>query len=127
MKLRRCEEDRFDFTMKDNPAVWPIHIIKGGPGFGFCPGKATWDVDAAELYKMLELTYHLKMLPYQGNLMDQPSWFVDVLHWFVVTYDEMKVMTRQQKLWGGGDSKGKGKGGQSPTRTSRPRGARRTR
>jgi hypothetical protein len=114
-KLRRCQEDRFDFTEKDNASIWPMQVEKGGPQFGFCPGKATWDSQVAELYKILEISYHTKHLPFSGPLLDQPAWFVDCLHMFMTMYDDLRFASRQKAMWGGG-GKSKAKGGENQGR-----------
>lgn len=122
-KLRRCQEDRWDFTDKDNGAIWPMYVEKGGPTFNFCPGKATWDHEVAELYKILEITYHTKQLPFSGALLEQPSWFIDCLHSFLVMYDDLKYYSRQKSIWGNGKSKGKGgeNQGSASNRARKPR------
>lgn len=104
MKLRRCKEDRLDFTEKDG-AVWPIVIEKGGPKFGFCPAKATWDHDASSLFRILELSALTKCMPYEGGLLDQPADFLDIFHGFVTSYDAYKFAQRQKAMWGDGSSK----------------------
>ena len=114
-KLRRCQEDRFDFTEKDNASIWPMHVEPGGLQFNFCPGKATWDSEAAELYKVLEISYHTNHLPFSGPLLDQPAWFIDCLHSFMTLYDDYRHMSRQKAMWGSGKDK-KGKGGENQGR-----------
>jgi len=114
-KLRRCEEDRWDFTSADGPSVFPVAVAKGGPYFPFCPGKATWDHELSEVFKLLEICYHTGQLPYSGALLDQPSWFVDLLHIFLTQYDEHRFYSRQKKMWGSKDKKA-GKGAKSSGR-----------
>jgi hypothetical protein len=52
--LRRCGEDRDDFT-EDDGAIWPMVIEKGGTPFGFCPAKAAWDGEALAVFRLLGL------------------------------------------------------------------------
>jgi hypothetical protein len=115
MRLRRCKEDRFDFTEDDNGAVFPIRLQKGGAKFGFCPAKATWDHEASRLFKVLELSAITKCMPYRGGLMDQPSDFVDLFHRFVTQYDSYKFAQRQKAMWGDG-SKDKKQQGQAKSK-----------
>jgi hypothetical protein len=105
MRLRRCKEDRFDFTEEDNASVFPISIEKGGAKFGFCPGKASWDHEASRIFKMLELSSITKCMPYRGGLMDQPADYIDLFHSFVTQYDAYKFAQRQKAMWGDGSKK----------------------
>jgi len=122
-KLRRCGEDRFDFTEKDNASIFPMHVEKGGPQFGFCPGKATWDIEVAEIYKLLEITYHTKHLPFVGPLLEQPAWFIDCLHSFITMYDDYRFASRQKAMWGSDKKKSNGgeNQGQGSNRMKKPR------
>ena len=52
-KLRRCREEREDFTEVDNPSVFPMYVNRGGELYGFCPAKATWDPELASTFRLL--------------------------------------------------------------------------
>ena len=99
MKLRRCEEDRWDFT-EDDAALFPIRLTQGGAGYGFCPAKATWDPELVSLYRLLILSYETKQLLYSGGLADQPGWFIELMGWFVPRYDELKFYHRANSILG---------------------------
>lgn len=100
-KLRRCGEDRFDFDTEDG-AIWPMRISEGGTLFGFCPGKATWDKEAGHLYNIMVLSYETKQLLYTGGIAEQPGWYIDLLSWFVIRYDENKFYSRATAILGSG-------------------------
>lgn len=106
MKARRCEEDRWDFDSTDG-SFFPIGITKRGPFFSFCPGKATWDPELADIYRMLEIVYFTGLMPDGSDLLSQPDWFVDMLHTFLPLYDDHKFYQRQRSIWGSKDSQGK--------------------
>lgn len=102
-KLRRCLEDRFDFTGDDN-AVFPIQIEKGLNLYGFCPAKATWDPEAVTAYRMLLIARET------GNMIDneplsmQSSAWIELLSWFIGFYDNLKFVQRLKMVFG--DAKG---------------------
>ena len=100
-RIRRCREDRMDFTDKDG-AVFPIYLQKGGSGFGFCPAKALWDSDAVAYYRLLSLAAETGTMYEAGGLADQPSWWVDLAAWFVPRYRDYKVMSYAKAILGDG-------------------------
>jgi hypothetical protein len=105
MKLRRCKEDREDFTNKDGN-FWPIQIEKGGgPSFSFCPGKATWSEDAAEAMRLIETTYFLKQPLFPGCFFDQPWWYGELIDECLPLYEIHRENAKQRQMWGGGDTK----------------------
>ena len=114
-KLRRCKEERDNFTRADGP-LWPMPIQKGGRGFGFCPGKATWSSEAAELMSILELTHITRTLFYPGSISEQPAWYVELIKDLLPQYEGHKSAQRHNSMWGGSSSKPT-KGGQPKTRT----------
>ena len=97
--IRRCGEDRDDFTTSDG-AIWPMRISDGGALYGFCPAKATWDKEATHLYNILVLSYETKQLLYTGGIAEQPGWYIDLLSWFVTRYDENKFYSRASSILG---------------------------
>lgn len=103
-KLRRCQEDRFDFTSADNPSLFPIQLYKGGQYYGFCPAKATWpgpDSVVAKFQTLLVAAMSRQML-YAGGIMDQPAWFIETLSWFLPMYDQIIFMTKARAIVGDG-------------------------
>lgn len=104
-KIRRCREDRWDFTAEDSN-VFPIQVHEGGGLYGFCPGKATWDHEATSLFELMTVAVEQKTLLVEGGLANQPHWFVSFLSWFGPTYDEQKFISRARMILGdGGNSK----------------------
>ena len=124
-RLRRCDEDRFDFDHTDG-AIWPMRIQEGGSLYGFCPAKATWDQEIVSLYNLLVVSYETKQLLYTGGIADQPGWFVDLLSWFVSRYDENKFYSRAQSILGS-NNKVQNSGNQSGSTHSRGGGRRQRR
>jgi hypothetical protein len=102
-KLRRCKEERWDFTEKDGN-FFPIHITDSGAPFGFCPGKATWDQEVMEMFKVYQISAETGNLWVEGGIADQPDWFIDVLGWFISRYDQLKFMSRARAILGDGKS-----------------------
>ena len=121
-KIRRCQEDK-TFTRADG-AIWPMAITKGGPSYGFCPGKATWSAEAAELLSMVEITYYTRSLFYPGSISEQPSWYIDLIKDMMPYYEGSKSAQRQQQMWGGGDGSDT-KAGKSSARAGRKSAAKR--
>ena len=117
MKLRRCEEDRWDFSTED-ASFFPIKLAEHGQGYGFCPGKVTWDQSVGETFRLLVLCYETKSLLYSGGIAEQPSWFVELISWFIPRYDEYKFYYRAKSILG--DSKKTGtQNGNNSRRTKR--------
>jgi hypothetical protein len=119
-KIRRCKEDRDDFTRSDG-SLWPMPIQKGGPSYGFCPGKATWSIEAAELLGIIELTYFTKSLYYPGSISEQPSWYVELIKDLLPFYESSKAAHKHSAMWGGGDKKPENKNAAPKTPGKRPR------
>lgn len=92
-----------------------MSISKGGRGFNFCPGKATWSTEASELLSMVEITYHTRSLFYPGSISEQPSWYIELLKDILPLYEGHKSASRHNQMWGGADDKKgkKSKGGQT--------------
>lgn len=97
--LRRCREDRFDFTENDNP-IFPIVIEKGGTPYNFCPGKATWDFEAVSLYRLLLVSSQTGMMLDKGPLIEQSALWIDLLAWFIPFYDQAKFVARAKMILG---------------------------
>jgi hypothetical protein len=103
-EIRRCREDRDDFT-SDDGAVFPIMIEKGGTGFSFCPGKATWDREAVSLYRLLIVAAETGTMLDNGSLSDQSDLWIELLAWFIPFYEQQKFVSRVKLVLGDGSSK----------------------
>lgn len=68
--------------------------------YGFCPGKATWDHDAANLFSLIELAFFTRSLAFTGSLFEQPSWYVDIIATYLPLYDQMRFNQRMKAMWG---------------------------
>lgn len=99
--LRRCGEAREDFTEEDGSA-WPIILHPGGASYGFCPGKATWDSEATGMVGMLRVAAETGMMLEAGGIADQPDWWIDLLSWFLPSYDQHKFASRVRSVLGDG-------------------------
>lgn len=99
--VRRCEEDREDFTEADG-ALWPMYVHQGGGQYGFCPAKATWDPRIAEVYRLLVITAQTGAMLEVGGLNDQPSWWIELIGWFLPQYDTVKFTSRARTVLGEG-------------------------
>lgn len=108
-KLRRCREERENFTEEDDP-FWPMQIEKGGDLYGFCPAKATWNPANVELFRLLVITSETGVMISAGGLEDQPSWWIDLLGWFIPQYESQKFSSRVKSVLGDDKSKNKAKG-----------------
>jgi len=101
-KLRRCGEDREDFTKDDGP-FWPIQLFQGGEQYGFCPAKAGWDSEILSIFKLLILaaeTGNINLVA--GAIEDQPSWWLDNAAWFIPKYKQIQFITRVKMVVGDG-------------------------
>lgn len=112
-KLRRCREDKWDFTAKDSN-IFPIKIEEGGGLYGFCPAKVTWDQEAISIFELMTVATEQKKLLVHGGIADQPGWFISLLSWFVPEYDLRKFQQRVKMVLGDDDktpaSKAPGRG-----------------
>ena len=104
-ELRRCREDRWDFTSEDGNQ-FPIRIHEGGGLHGFCPGKATRDPEASSLFELLTVACEMKALLVSGGIADQPGWFIAQMAWFGPDYSRQLFVSRARMVLGD-DSKGK--------------------
>jgi len=100
--LRRCKEDREDFTAKD-ASFWPIYISPGGEPFSFCPGKATWDNEAMAIFKILTIAAESGNIELcAGGIYDQPDWWIEYLSWFLPRYSHHQFTSRAKMILGDG-------------------------
>jgi hypothetical protein len=102
---RRCHEARLDFTVEDD-AFWPMQVVKGGQGYGFCPGKATRDVVAVGMYNALVVAAETGAMWESGGLSTQPAWWVELVAWFIPSYTELRFMSRARAILGDGKPRG---------------------
>lgn len=98
-KLRRCREDREDFSVKDGP-FWPMNIFQGGSEYGFCPGKATWDIELISEFRELCLIAEMNQFPDGKPINEQPIWLVDVVSWFLPKYKAMITARNMNMILG---------------------------
>jgi len=81
-KLRRCRENRYDFTEADG-SVFPIQMEVGGPSFGFCPAKVTRDDPTAMMiFKTLIAILETGTWPDEGGLNNQEYFWIDLVSTF---------------------------------------------
>lgn len=107
-QLRRCQEDREDFTEKDG-SLWPIQIENGGELFGFCPGKASWDNEIIARYKILTIAAESGSINLcRGGINDQPDWWIDALSWFLPRYSSNQFSSRAKMILGDGKKRPQG-------------------
>jgi len=105
--LRRCKEDRWDFTAKDGN-VFPIKLDTkslGSTAYGFCPAKATWYPEIASMANMLMISAETGNLFYNGGMADQPGEYIELLGWFIPRYQQLKLMA-VGRMFLGSSSKG---------------------
>ena len=107
-KLRRCQEDRWDFTDKD-ANIFPMYVHQGGELYGFCPAKATWDSWTVQMYRTLVVAVTTGAQWLDGGLADQPEWWIDLLSWFSTRYDMTNFQRKAVMVLGDGkDAKSQG-------------------
>lgn len=106
-KLRRCREDKWNFT-SDDASFWPMRVSKGGELYGFCPAKATWDQRVIDYYQALVVASECGSQWCAGGLKDQPSWWLELLSSFAPSYNELRFTSRARAILGDGSSTTKG-------------------
>ena len=82
-KERRCGRDGFEHFKHPRFTIGPASYR-----YQFCPGKATWFPEIAELFEKCELAMHTGVLPGDGSLLDQDEAFVEVFPVFVSRWKE---------------------------------------
>jgi hypothetical protein len=102
--LRRCKEDKWDFTENDAP-FFPMYVNQGGELYGFCPAKATWDSWTVTMYKALLCSATTGSQWVSGGISEQPEWWIDLLSWFVTRYDMSNFTRKATMVLGDGESK----------------------
>lgn len=105
-KIRRCTEERWDFTSKDGKD-FPISLIKGTEGHSFCPSKLHRDDPAFVLYcHQLYVAYKTGNLPKgrSTDMMDAQT--LTDLQFFIKHWEslaESEKFNRLGMMLGGGD------------------------
>jgi hypothetical protein len=88
-EIRRCHEPGFQ-NYKKSKAIDDI-----GLKLNFCPGKATWYPEIAEVYMQCYVAYKTGILPQAGALDEQHALFCDVFPTFIERYDAR----RYHRVW----------------------------
>lgn len=120
--MRRCREDRWDFTEQD-ASFFPMYVQQGGELYGFCPAKATWDAWTVTMYKALLCAATTGSQWVSGGISEQPEWWIDLLSWFVARYDINNFTRKATMVLGDGDkqkSQGVSLNGTKQRATNRP-------
>lgn len=91
-RARRCGDPGLENLSRD----WHVNGRGTGPGFRFCPGKATWYEEAAELFSQCRVALASGILPREGSLEDQSDAFAEVFPLFVGRWQEKTYA----KVWG---------------------------
>lgn len=100
MKLRRCQEDRWDFTAAD-ASFFPMRVNQGfGELYGFCPAKASWDSRTVAIYRALVLCAETGVQWKNDGIENQPAWWVELASWFVPAYNELRFTSRARMILG---------------------------
>lgn len=100
-QMRRCREDKWDFGPQDAD-FWPMRVSKGGALYSFCPAKATWDSRCVAIYQALVIACECGTQWQEGAILDQPSWWIDLLSWFAPSYNEVRFYSRARSILGDG-------------------------
>jgi hypothetical protein len=87
-KDRRCAEPDFD-------VIKPRRIDDASLNYTFCPGKATWYGEIAEVFEQCRVALETGILPSKGTLEDQDEIFVEVFPYFVQRWRDRQY----QRVW----------------------------
>ena len=79
-----------------------MNIHKGGNAYGFCPGKATWDYETVQKFRLLVITSDTGAMLTPGSILEQPAWYIELLGWFIPLYDQTKWHSKMRGLFGDG-------------------------
>lgn len=89
-KERKCEDPGFKNLARPRQ-VDP----KFGLKFDFCPGKATWYPEIAELFMHCAVAMETGVLPQAGAFEDQSDMFVEVFPEFIARWKELQY----NRMW----------------------------
>lgn len=78
-----------------------MYVNKGGTLYGFCPAKVLREQDTVQLFHVLLISAETGQMLYNGGIIDQPEWFIDLLGWFIPAYDQMKFGAKADMILGG--------------------------
>jgi len=109
-QLRKCDDDGFEQFSRARR----VGSDKLSDEYRFCPGKATWYDEVAELFYNLRMAYETHILPKPGDLIDQDAEFWMLYPWFVSKWSDRsyarvwadvseftpKVLEAFAKMWG---------------------------
>lgn len=73
----------------------PRKIDDNSLQYSFCPGKATWYEEIAELFEQCRVALETGILPNSGSLDEQDELFVEVFPYFVQRWKERQYY----RLW----------------------------
>ena len=82
-----------------------MYVHQGGALYGFCPAKSTWDAETVNLFNTLVVALKYGKLLDDKSLLDQPSFFIDLLAWFSTVYEQTEFASRMRMIFGDGSKK----------------------
>lgn len=85
--------------------MFPMQVSRAGNLYGFCPGKATWDIEVQAVFNILLITAETGAMYRSGGITDQPEWYLELLSFFIPIYDRLKFIAKANMIIG--DSKPK--------------------
>ena len=87
---RRCHDPGYN-NLKN-----PLQAGANGLSYKFCPGKATWDPEIAELFEACRLTLETGIMPKGPLIDDQDAHFMAALPIFIDRWRERSY----ERVWG---------------------------
>ena len=81
-----------------------MQVSTGGNLYGFCPGKATWDIEVRAVFDLLIVSAETGNLYNAGGVGDQPEWFMGLLTFFLPLYDRLKFIAKAKMILGDGNN-----------------------
>lgn len=72
-----------------------MSVTKNGTRYTFCPGKATWDVEIAQIFQDCVVAQHTGILPGRGPLEEQSAIFCEVFPYFLELWGRL----RYREVW----------------------------
>lgn len=121
-RMRKCYTDRWDYTERDGVA-FPLYVVPGGPGFGFCPGKLLRGDDqlALQIFNELMIIVRSKTWPIEGGLFDQEVFWVELYREFEPICRDLEFNKRFSTVAKAVESAFGGSGGNAPGQNTLPR------
>lgn len=93
--------------------VFPIYVHQSGELYGFCPAKATWDPETTLLFRSLHVAAMTGSMWQDGGMKDQPTWWIELLSWFIQRHDAESFGSKVRAVMGDGSQSKGAKGGSS--------------